>query len=272
MMRIYLFLYLFIFFCQLCQAQPSSKQTKAISDLQKELTEDLKKDNLHGSVSAAVVDKGRLIWANAYGYASSDKDIPADTGTIYRVCSITKMFTVTLFMQLVEEGKVKLDDLAETYVPEAKLLPGYNKQMRFTLRQLASHTSGLDREPQGVPDVNIGPVDKWEERVLALIPHASFHGSPGEQFSYSNVGFAILGVALERAAGKPYVQLVQERIFTPLNMSNSFFAVPGDKRDHLARGIEHREGIINTQTPLRQVDGMGYRVPNGGIWSSVTIC
>ncbi|HVW63265.1 MAG TPA: serine hydrolase domain-containing protein [Puia sp.] len=268
MMRIYLFLYPLIFSCQLCQAQPSSKQTKAISDLQKELTEDLKKDNLHGSVSAAVVDKGRLIWANAYGYASSDKDIPADTGTIYRVCSITKMFTVTLFMQLVEEGRVKLDDLAETYVPEVKLLPGYNRQMRFTLRQLASHTSGLDREPQGVPDVNIGPVDKWEEKVLALIPHAFFHGSPGEQFSYSNVGFAILGLALERAAGKPYVQLVQERIFAPLNMSNSFFAVPGDKRGHLALGIEHRGGIINTQTALRQVDGMGYRVPNGGIWST----
>lgn len=104
-------------------------------------------------------------------------------------------------MQLVEEGKVRLDDLAETYVPEVRLLPRYNKQMRFTLQQLASHTAGLDREPRGVPDVNIGPVDKWEEKVLALIPHASFHSSPGEQYSYSNVGFALLGLALERAGG-----------------------------------------------------------------------
>lgn len=249
-MRSYLFLSLLILSCQLCPGQPNSKQTKTISGLQKELTDDLKKDNLHGSVSAAIVDRGRLIWAGAYGYASSEKDIPADTNTIYRICSITKMFTVTLLMQLVEEGKVKLDDFAETYVPEVRLLPGYNKQMRFTLQQLASHTSGLDREPQGIPDVNVGPVDKWEEKVLALIPHASFHSSPGEQFLYSNVGFALLGLALERAAGKPYVQLVQDRIFTPLNMNNSFFAVPGDKREQLAQGIEHRAGIINTQTMI----------------------
>jgi|GEM_PF-6366399 len=51
-------------------------------------------------------------------------------------------------------------------------------------------------------------------------------------------------------------------------MNNTFFAVPGDKRDQLAPGIEHRAGVVNTQTPLRQVDGMGYRVPNGGIWST----
>ncbi|MBN9380502.1 MAG: beta-lactamase family protein [Chitinophagaceae bacterium] len=268
MIRSYLFLSLFVLFCQLCLGQPDSRQVKIISDLQKELTNDLKKDNLHGSLSAAIVEKGKVIWAGACGYASYDKDIPADTGTIYRICSITKMFTVTLLMQLVEEGKVKLDDLAETYVPEIKLLPGYDKQTRFTLQQLASHTSGLDREPQGIPDLSFGPVDKWEEKVLALIPHVSFHSSPGEQFSYSNVGFALLGLALERAADKPYVQLVQERIFTPLNMNNSFFAVPGDKRDRLAPGIEYRTGIINTQTPLRQIDGMGYRVPNGGIWST----
>jgi CubicO group peptidase (beta-lactamase class C family) len=268
MMGKYLFLPLLILSGQLCLGQLSSRQSKAIAELRTEMADGLKKDNLHGSVSGAVVDKGRLIWAGAYGYASLDKDIPADTGTIYRICSITKMFTVTLLMQLVEEGTVKLYDPVETLVPEVKSLPGYGKGMRFTLQQLASHTSGLDREPEGIPDVNVGPVDQWEEKVLAIIPHTSFHSNPGQQFLYSNVGFALLGLALERAAGKPYVQLVQERIFAPLNMYNTFFAVPADKRERLAPGIDNREGNINTQTPLRQVDGMGYRVPNGGIWST----
>jgi CubicO group peptidase (beta-lactamase class C family) len=267
-MRNYLILSLLILSCQVGLGQPTRKQARAIADLQKELADDLKKDHLHGSVSIAVVDKGRLIAADAYGYARPDKDTPADTGTIYRICSITKMFTVTVLMQLVEEGKVKLNDPAETYVPEVKTLPGYGRGMRFTLQQLASHTSGLDREPEGMPDVNIGPVDQWEEKVLALIPHASFHSGPGQQYLYSNVGFALLGLALERAAGKPYVQLVRERIFTPLNMSNSFFAVPADKYDRLAPGIEVHAGIVITETQLRQVDGMGYRVPNGGIWST----
>jgi CubicO group peptidase (beta-lactamase class C family) len=268
MMGNYLFLPLLILSGQLCLGQLSSRQTKAIADLRTTLADDLKRDNLHAGVSAAIVDKGRLIYAGAYGYASPDKDIPADTGTIYRICSITKMFTVTLLMQLVEEGKVNLYDPVETFVPEVRSLKGYGKTMRFTLQQLASHTSGLDREPEGMPDASFGPVDQWEEKLLALIPHTSFHNNPGQQFHYSNVGFALLGLALERAAGKPYVQLLQERIFTPLNMYNTFFAAPAAKRDRLAPGIDNQEGNINTQTPLLQMDGMGYRVPNGGIWST----
>jgi CubicO group peptidase (beta-lactamase class C family) len=63
--------------------------------------------------------------------------------------------------------------------------------------------------------------------------------------------------------------MVQQRIFTPLNMNNSFFAVPEDKRYRLAQGIDNnKEGAIDTILPLRQVGGMGYRVPNGGIWST----
>jgi CubicO group peptidase (beta-lactamase class C family) len=264
-------LVLLIFFglsCHLAPAQLSAKEARIVASLQRELTGDLQKDSLHTSVSAAVVDKGRLVWANAFGFTGPDRAVPADTGTIYKVASITKMFTVTLLMQLVEEGKVRLNDPAERYVPEVSTIPGYGKGMKFTLQELASHTAGLDREPEGVTGASFGSVDQWEDKLLAVLPYASVNSTPGMEFKYSNVGFAILGLALERAAGEPFVRLIQERIFTPLHMDNSFFVVPPEKRDQLAPGVDTRNGRINTRTALRQEDGEGYRVPSGGIWST----
>jgi CubicO group peptidase (beta-lactamase class C family) len=171
-------------------------------------------------------------------------------------------------MQLVQEGKLRLDDPADRYIPELRDLHGYSSQYRFTLRQLASHTSGLDRELI-LKGANTGPVDQWENKALACIPLTSFYGFPGSQFEYSNIGFALLGLALERAAGVPFTQLVQDRIFTPLHMDNTFFAVPDDKRHQLAHGIENRTaGQINTRLPMMQMEGMGYHVPSGGIWST----
>lgn len=246
---------------QFCFGQLSSRESKVITRFGNDLASDVRKDNLHGSLSAAVVKKGQVVWAAAFGYASTDGDTPADTGTIYRIASITKTFTAVVLMQLVEEGKVRLDDPVENYVPEVRSLQGYSGRTKITLRELASHTSGLKREPD-MPGASLGAVDQWESKVLSCIPYTSFDGRPGEQFLYSNIGYALLGLALERASGVPYTQMVEQRIFAPLHMENTFFSVPDDKRTKLA------QGIANTDLPLKQVAGMGYRVPNGGIWST----
>jgi CubicO group peptidase (beta-lactamase class C family) len=234
--------------CSFGQLTP--KETKVIAELSKNLNDDIRKDKLHGSISAAIIRKGQVIWAGAYGYSNMEKDTPADTGTIYRIASMTKTFTATLLMQLMAEGKVGLDDPADKYVPEIKSLPGYSNSRAFTLRQLASHTSGLNREPE-LPDASQGSTDQWEDKVLSCIPYTSFNSGPGEKFLYSNIGYALLGLALERASGVPYIQMVQERIFTPLHMDNSFFSVPADKRDRLAEGMNNkRDGAVNTSLPL----------------------
>jgi CubicO group peptidase (beta-lactamase class C family) len=261
----YLFLAILLFSHSYGFAQLTPRESKALASFHKDLAGDLRSDNLNGSISAALVKNGQVIWAEAQGDAGSG---PADTNTVYRIASITKMFTATLFLQLVEEGKVRMDDPVEKYVPEVKSIQGYADQPPVTLRELASHTSGLRREPE-LADRDDGPVDQWENKLLACIPATSFDSRPGTGFLYSNIGFAILGLALERAAGEPYVQLVQKRIFTPLHMDHSFFSVPEDRPTRLARGIDNnRNGIVNTGLPLRQVEGMGYRVPNGGIWST----
>ncbi len=270
----------FVFICaliapyQYCSGQESSRDSSVITEFGNRLSSDTKEDNVHGSMSAAIIKNGKVIWAAAFGYTTQDNDIAADTSTIYRIGSITKTFTATLLMQLVEERKMKLDDPVEKYVPEIKSLKGYSDKTIITLRQLASHTSGLKREPD-MPGASLGPVEQWESKLLSCIPYTSFSSSPGTSYQYSNIGYALLGLTLERVSGIPYIQLVQQRIFTPLHMDNTFFSIPENKMAELAEGIvnfnEDLKGKISKSPSLEGVlDSAygGYIVPCGGIYST----
>jgi len=101
-----------------------------------------------GSVTAGVVAGKQLIWSKSYGDADIEKKIPADADTVYRIGSITKMFTALMLEQLVDAGKVHLSDPVEKYFPEIKMVQGrFPDAPPITLVQLATHTSGLGREP-----------------------------------------------------------------------------------------------------------------------------
>ncbi|WP_214070685.1 serine hydrolase domain-containing protein [Mucilaginibacter sp. dw_454] len=253
----------------ICFAQLTNHENEVISRLSARLKTDVEFDNLGGSISAVITKDNKVIWANAFGYADRDKKMLADTVTIYRIGSITKTFTATLLMLLVEENKISLDDEVEKYVPEVKGLIGYSDKHKITIRQLASHTSGLKREPD-LGNANIGSIDQWQQKVLECIPHTSFASKPGSDFLYSNIGFAILGLTLERAAGEPYIKMVQQRIIEPLYMKDTFFSVPDDKRSRLAEGLDNQSGTVNTRVPFREHSGRGYRVPNGALYSTPT--
>jgi CubicO group peptidase (beta-lactamase class C family) len=250
-----------------CVAQLSTKESAVITRFSNQLKTDLAKDNLHGSISAAIVKNNKVIWSGAFGYAKRRKNILANTGSIYRIGSITKTFTATLMMLLVEDGKLKLDDRVENYLPEIKKLQGYDAYHKMTFRQLASHTSGLNREP-AMKDFDVGPLAQWEAKLLSCIPHTSFNSKPGQQILYSNIGYALLGLAISRAAGVPYMQLVQQRILAPLHMKDTFFALRPDKMGRLAEGMANNGANVNTAQPLAELKGRGYKVPNGGIYTT----
>jgi len=118
-----------------------------------------------------------------------------------------------------------------------------------------------------------GPIEEWENKVLLSIPKTSFESKPGERFSYSNIGYGILGVALSRAAQKPFIAMIEEKIFKPLHMENSFFVVPEHKLKNLAQGIgggPFGEAALDVEGPKNEHRGRGYKVPNGGIYSTPT--
>lgn len=243
-----------------------------INEFENQLQKDIRDDDIHGSISAAIIKKDKVIWAKAFGHCTVTGNTLATVDTIYRAGSIAKSFTTFLMMQLVQEGTIGLDDPVEKHFPEIRELEGYSRATNITFRQLASHTAGLIREP-ALEKADEGPMEAWEIKVLQSIPKTSFEFKPGERFSYSNIGYGILGVALSRAANEPFIEMVEEKIFKPLHMENSFFVVPAHKVKDLAQGIgggPFGDEEPDVDRPQNEHRGRGYKVPNGGIYSTPT--
>lgn len=231
------------------------------------IEKDLEEDNVKGSISVTIVKRDSIIWSGAFGPADIKKNIDADSATIYRTGSISKSFTAFLMMQMVQEGAIEINEDIEKYLPEISGLKGYSDSTKITFLQLASHTSGLIREPN-LENAAEGPIEEWESKVLESIPKTSFQSKPGEKFNYSNIGYGILGLAISRAAQKSFIELVAEKIFKPLNMTNSFFIVPESRLADLAKGMDISSiGEKNSQSQ-KEHKGRGYKVPNGGIYST----
>ncbi len=222
------------------------------------------------SIVAGVFVGNSVVWARGFGWTDADLRTPAGVETIYRTGSISKTFTAVLLMQLVERGVVALDDPVVRHLPEFAELDGPEEQVRsITLRQLASHTGGLVREPE-LPFAASGPLAEWESKVLAAIPTTSLQSQPGSEYSYSNIGFGILGLAISRAAGRSFMDLVSELIFEPLGMTQSTFSLTAELEPYMSVGYANREdGTIDAEYPAREHAGRGYKVPNGGVYSTV---
>ena len=188
-------------------------------------------------MTIGIVQGKDLVWTKSYGDADMERKLPADADTIYRIGSITKMFTALMLEQLVDAGKVHLSDPAEKYLPAVKLVPGATPDAPpITLMQLATHTSGLGREPDHTAKYVQGPVADWgedAERGAAWKTH--YIADPGASFSYSNIGYAVLGAALSRAAGEPYIEYVPRHIFAPLGMTHSALERNDAMLPHLSR-------------------------------------
>ena len=247
------------------EIEPSEK---TISDFIKLVENDLNDDNIGGSISLVILKGDKIIDSRVFGLVSSDSEALADSSTIYRIGSITKSFTGFLLLKLHQDKILNLDDPIEKYLPEIKTLVDYQKYPPISFKQLASHTSGLDRESRN-RDVNFGKVEEWEQKVLRAIPETSFRSKPDERFGYSNIAYAILGLAISRAADKPYIELVKEKILGPLEMSNTYFEIPETQKTNLAGGMGGGPTAeIDYELSLREHNGRGYRVPNGGLYST----
>ena len=175
------------------------------------------------SLSVALVRGGHIEYVKSFGMADFTEKRPATPQTPYHTASVTKVFTATVAAILHDQGVIDLDSPVVNHLPEGVRI-GRNPQWgeHITLRQLASHTSGL---PHGVP----GPVQS-EKHVYALepdklftqLPNVRMIAKPGEVEAYSNLGYGLLGHALERATGKSLDALIRERLGDPLGMTQTF--------------------------------------------------
>jgi len=243
---------------------------RVIDSFSKQLEEEHLRDTV-GSFSAIVFIGNKIAWSRALGKADNEKGIDAGVSTVYRIGSISKTFTAYLMMLLVQDGTIGLDEPVAKYLPEIKQLRWKegSDTSEITFRELASHTGGLAREP-GLWNAAAGPIEEWENKVLSSIPTTDVTYSPGTKYSYSNIGYGILGLALARAAHEPFMQMVENRIFKPLHMTSSFYIIPVGYEDRIAVGY-HRNGFggkPDGEVAKAEYIGRGYKVPNGGIYTT----
>lgn len=245
------------------------KFQSVIEDYAHEIKTDIALDDI-GGMAVGIVVQDELIWSAGFGFADRESQTPVSPEHIFRVGSITKSFTAVLMMNLCEKGIVELDDQVSMYIPEIKELKNWSHDAgQITLRQLASHSAGLAKEP-ALSNAASGPVENWAEKTVECIKSTSCISLPGKEFHYSNFGYAILGLALSRAAEKSYCELVNERILKPLGMSDSFLVLSPEYFSRVASGYKIKEdGSIDAKQPFIEHSGRGYKMPNGAMYSTV---
>lgn len=207
------------------------------------------------AVSAGIVRDGVLVWSTHVGSARLDPITAPTDDTQYMIGSITKTFTAVLVMALRDAGRLSLDDRLEKYLPQTR-------HGAITIRQLLSHASGLQREPAGRIWENLEAPD--QERLLRELEEAEQVLPVHFAFHYSNLAFALLGQIVEQVEGRPWRDVVTERILSPLGMKNTGLD-PDDSSRALGYQVHPHTGVATLEPAFAQ----RAMAPLGGLWSTV---
>lgn len=214
----------------------TKKLTKKEQNISLNLDNDMTmatKDGFDGSV--LVASKGKILLSKGYGMADRENKVLCTEQTRFMIGSLTKQFTSMAIMQLEEKGLLSVNDNVERYIPSFP----YGKEI--TIHQLLSHTSGLRRDLGTDIKFDVPPSSIQEALNLVVKKGFTLISPPGETFNYSNTGYELLGLIIEKVSGKTYEEYVQKNIFKPLGMVNSGFGYNRNTNVKLAKGYDASE-------------------------------
>jgi CubicO group peptidase (beta-lactamase class C family) len=181
----------------------------------------LERNDIAGAVIAVVKDK-ELIFAKGYGYADVESRTPVHVdSTLFRIGSISKLFTWTAVMQQVEQGKIALDADINQYL-DFRIPDAFGKPI--TMRNLMTHTPGFEERNQGLFVADLAQLDSLQHYLVSHVPARIF--APGTVGAYSNYGAALAGYIVQRVSGEEFNSYVQHHITGPLGMAHTTFAQP----------------------------------------------
>ncbi|MCK5917039.1 MAG: beta-lactamase family protein [Cocleimonas sp.] len=241
-------------------APPANQKAGDYSYLKKHMSwfinKEMRKANTVG-LSIALIDDQKIVWQQGFGFADRERQIKADTQTRYRAGSISKVFTSMAVMQLVEAGKMNLDQPLVRYLPEFKINSRFGSTDNITPRTILTHHSGL-------------PSD-WSDRMWAKKPlhftklvgaiKEDYTGYPvNKALSYSNLAISLLGHAIQKISGQNYSDHMQQTLLAPMNMHHSEFAL-GLRGENAAKS--YIDGKAVAELPLG-------KIPAGGLNTTVT--
>ncbi len=242
--------------------QPArTRYAAAIARLEQRIAREMK-DKALPAVSIALVEDQEIVWAKGFGYADPTAKTPATEQTVYRVGSVSKLFTDIAVMQLVEQGQIDLDAPVTAYLPDFQ--PKNPFTTPITLRQLMSHRAGLVREPpRGHYFDNTTP--SLADTVRSLNDTTLVY-APGTHTKYSNAGIAVVGRVVEVLTKQPFPSALRERVLGPLGMTKSAFAPTPDVTRDLAKAVMWTYDDRTFPAPTFEL-GMA---PAGSMYSTVT--
>ncbi len=191
---------------------------RVITELEPEIQRTLVAGNIP-SATIALVSGDRIIWSNGYGYSNLWARTPASPNTVYLIGSTFKAMSTVALLQMMEQGKFKLDDPVDQYLGDLKI-QGEDPQHPITFRHLLTHTSGLPGDFGGFPvwGDTVPPSLEDYLRKSLKVTHP-----PMAKVEYSNMAYTLIAYLVQKISGVPYKQYIQEHIFTPLEMTSTAF-------------------------------------------------
>lgn len=248
-----------------CNGQPPSPPSIAPGDyasiiryLKQHIPREMAEHQVPG-FSIALVEGQELIWARGFGLADKNRGLQVTENTAFRAGALSQLLTATAVMQLVEQGRLQLDSPLQATLKEFYVRSRFHDDQNaadqaVTLRRLLSHQAGMPAEYLR---------DLRTPHILGELPQKVsgvwLNNLPGTRTAYSNLGYALLGAAIERSSGVDFEQQLQTRLLRPLGMSQSSFLGDSSHLPHRTRGYE--DGAVSVNAPVRDT-------PAGGLWTS----
>ncbi len=235
--------------------QPSAD---ALSELDQLIEDYLEENNIPGGL-VAVASRGRIVHLKPYGMANVELSVPVTDSTVFEIGSISKQFVSAAVMLLVQEDRLELDDPIHQYLPN---LP--SEWLGVTVRHLLTHTSGIP-DYEEIRTYDVYGFRLTPEEVIQIAHSRPMDFLPGAGWYYSNTGYFLLSMIVERIEGRPLGQVLQSRIFEPLGMTQSRMADPEAIIPHRASGYwVNKTGELINRRPTETSSTLGA----GGILSS----
>ncbi|WNC68804.1 serine hydrolase domain-containing protein [Thalassotalea nanhaiensis] len=205
-----------------------------------------------------VAKEGKVLFKSAYGNADDSNKTLNTVNNKFLIGSLTKSFTAVTVMKLVDEGKLNLNAPLATYIPKLNT----NISKNLTLHLLLKHQSGLPQHLERI--VSFEEKDVSSDEILDIINTASLAFTPGKQYQYSNLNYHLAAIAIENVMAKTYAEVLQEKIFIPLNMKNS--GVERLSNIPANRSNGYRKGVLGIN---RDENIVSYALGSGDIYSTV---
>ena len=257
-----MFLLLTFISCEIVDTKINPFYSDVVGKLRDAIEYEIKDKNLN-AISIAIIKKDDFFWSEGFGFIDEEKKIKADENTIYRVGSVSKLFTDIAIMKKRESGDIDIDSPLQIYLPKFNPENKFNNEP-ITLRQLMSHRAGILREP--AYGNYFADNETSLKKTVESVNQSSLIYPPGTKTKYSNAGIAVVGYTLEKVFQKPYVEFMQQNILNPLGMNASSFEFKNSMSLNLAKATMWSYDGRSFKAPRFEL-GM---IPAGSLYSSVT--